>query len=194
MHVMTQSLKGGDGPHLPHGLSVVNMYTEVISRSKWVAVVVKNLMAIPITIVKGVKVTQAVAANAMFQVKVTPKTLEKLEEVQSIQQTKLLVERGREVLFQQPDLSGLEGWSKGNQMAAHALIAEYHDIFSLQPGELDCTDLAKHWIRVVDNTPFKEQFSRILPLMVNEVWAHVKEMLEAGAISPSQAHGVTQLY
>ena len=34
MHVMTQSLKGGDGSHLPHGLSVVNTYTKVISRSK----------------------------------------------------------------------------------------------------------------------------------------------------------------
>ena len=34
MHVMTQSLKGGDGPHLPHGLNVVNTYTEVISGSK----------------------------------------------------------------------------------------------------------------------------------------------------------------
>ena len=34
MHVMTQSLKRGDGPHLPHELSVVNTYTEVISGSK----------------------------------------------------------------------------------------------------------------------------------------------------------------
>ena len=55
MHVMTQSLKGSDGPHLPHGLSVVNTYTKVTSRSKRVAVVVKNLMAIPITIAKGIK-------------------------------------------------------------------------------------------------------------------------------------------
>ena len=59
MHVMTQSLKGGDGPHLPHSLSVVNTYTEVISESKWVTVVVKNLMAIPITIAKGVKVPKS---------------------------------------------------------------------------------------------------------------------------------------
>ena len=42
MHVMTQSLKGGDGPHLSHGLSIVNMYTKVISGSKQVAVVVKT--------------------------------------------------------------------------------------------------------------------------------------------------------
>ena len=46
MHVMTQSLKGGEGPHLPHGLSVVNTFTQVISGSKQVAVVVKNLIAV----------------------------------------------------------------------------------------------------------------------------------------------------
>ena len=34
MYVMTQSLKGGDGPHLPHSLGVVNTYTEVISGSE----------------------------------------------------------------------------------------------------------------------------------------------------------------
>ena len=65
MHVMTQVLNEGDGSHLPHGLSVVNAYAEVISGSKGVVVVVKNLMAIPITITKGIKVTQMVAANAV---------------------------------------------------------------------------------------------------------------------------------
>ena len=34
MHVMTQSLKGVNGPPLPHGLSVMNMYTEVTFGSK----------------------------------------------------------------------------------------------------------------------------------------------------------------
>ena len=29
MHVMIQSLKWVDGPHLPHGLNMVNTYTEV---------------------------------------------------------------------------------------------------------------------------------------------------------------------
>ena len=81
MHVMTQSLKGGDGPHLPHSLSVVNMYTEVISESKPVAVVVKNLMAILITIAKGIKVAQVVAVNAVPQVEVAPRTLEELDKV-----------------------------------------------------------------------------------------------------------------
>ena len=40
--------------------------------------------------------------------------------------------------------------------------------------------------RVVDGEPFKETFQRIPP-MVEEVRAHVKEMLEVGAICPRQS-------
>ena len=84
MHVMAQSLKGSDGPHLPPGLSVVNTYTKVIYGSKQVAVVMKNLMATPITIAKGVKVTQVIAANVVPPVEVTPNALEKLDGMQGI--------------------------------------------------------------------------------------------------------------
>ena len=48
-------------------------------------------MAILITIVKGFKVTQVVAVNAVPQVEVAPRTLEKLDEVQGIQWTKMSV-------------------------------------------------------------------------------------------------------
>ena len=187
MHVMTQSVKGVDGPHLPHGLSVVKMYNEVTSRSKHIGEVLKNLTAILVTIAKGMNVTQVVAANAVPQVEVAPRPLEELDEVQGIQQTKMLVERTREVFFQQLDLSGLEKLSEGNQVVTYDLLAEYHDIFSLEPRELGCTDLAKHEISVVDDKPLKEWFWRIPPYMVDEALAHVKEMLEAGAICPSQS-------
>ena len=89
----------GDGPYLPHGLCVVNTYIEVISGSKWVAVLVQNLLAIPITITKGVKVTQVVAANVVPPVEVTPNTLEKLDEIQGIQWTKMMVEQRKKLLF-----------------------------------------------------------------------------------------------
>ena len=79
-------------------------------------------------------------------------------------------------------------------MASCTLLVEYHDIFSLQPGELGCTNLAKHEIRVVDDKSFKTQCQRIPPPIVDEVQAHLKEMLEVGMICPCQAHGVTQLY
>ena len=163
------------------------IYTEVISGSKWLAVVVENLTAVPITITKGIKVTQVVVVNAVPPVKLTPNTLEKLDEIQGIQQTKMTAGQRKKLLFQQLDLSGLNKWSDGNQVAAWALLAEYHDIFFLEPGELGCTDLAKHEIRFIDDKPFKERFWRILPLIVDEVCAHMKEMLEASTIHPSQS-------
>ena len=66
-------------------------------------------------------------------------------------------------------------------------------------GELGCSDLAKHEIKVIDHKPFKheikvidhkpfkERFRRIHPPMVDEVHIHVKEILEAGTIHPSQS-------
>ena len=118
---------------------------------------------------------------------VAPRTLQKLDEIQGIQWTRMSIEWRREVPIQQLDLSGLEGWSDENQAAAQALLAEYHNIFSLEPGELGGMDLAKHEIRVVDDEPFKERFQRIPPPMVDEAHAHVKGMLEAGAICLSQS-------
>ena len=167
MHVMTQSLRGGDGPHLPYSSSVVNIYTEVISGNKWVVVVVKNLTAAPISIAKGVKGTKVMAVNAVPPVESAPGTLEELNEVQGIQQTRMSVERRKEVLLQQLDLSGLDWWSEANQVAAHTLLADYHAIFSFEPGELGCTNLAKHEIRIVDDEPFKDRVQRIPPPMVD---------------------------
>ena len=114
MHAMIQTLKASDGPHLPHGLSVATTYNKVTTGSKWVTVVVENLMAFLITIAKVVKVTEVVAANAVPKVEVAPKTLAKLDEMQGIQWTRMSVEGRREELFQQLELSGLEGLSNEN--------------------------------------------------------------------------------
>ena len=91
------------------------------------------------------------------------------------------------MLLQQLDLSGLEGWPRTNCTSAHALLTKCHDLFLLGPGESGCTSLKKHEIQVVDNEPFKERFQRIPPPMVEEVRVHMKEMLEAGTIHPSQS-------
>ena len=45
----------------------------------------------------------------------------------------------------------------------------------------------KHSIKVTDDTPFKERFRWIPPLMVEEVRNHLREMLESGAIRWSQS-------
>ena len=186
MHMMTQTVEEGDSPCLPHRLSVMNTFTKMITRSKLVAVVVKNLTAALITITKAVKIAGVVAAKAILQVKISPATLEKLDKMQGIQRYTMSVEKRRETLFQQLDLSGLEGWSPQNCAATHTLLAEYHGIFSLEPGELGSTNLAKHEIKVTDDEPFKGRFQRIPPPMVDEVHSHVKKMLEVAAIHPSQ--------
>ena len=91
------------------------------------------------------------------------------------------------MLLQQLDLSGLEGWSGANLISACALLTEYHNVFSPEPGELGCTSLVKHEIQVVDDKPINKRFWRIPPPMVKEVRAHMKEMLEVGTIYPSQS-------
>ena len=184
MHLMTQSLEGGDMPCFSHGLSVMNTYTKMTTRSKQVSVMVNNLAATLITIAKGVKVVQVVATNVVLKVEVVPGALEKLNEIQGIQQTRMSVEWMKEMLFQQLELSGLEGWSDKNQAATTVPVTQYHDIFSLELGELGCTDLAKHEIRVIDDEPFKKRFWGISLPMVDEVHAHMKEIMEAGAIHP----------
>ena len=70
---------------------------------------------------------------------------------------------------------------------AHQLLAKYHDVFSLEHVELGCIHSTKHMIKVTDDTPFKEQFRQIPLPLVEEVWSHLREMLESGAIQPTQS-------
>ena len=85
------------------------------------------------------------------------------------------------------DLSGLDSWAPELADAAHLLLAEYHNVFSLDPVVLGCTNSMEHMIKVTDDTPFKEQFRQIPLLLVEEVWNHLWEMLESGAIQPSHS-------
>ena len=64
-------------------------------------------------------------------------------------------------LFEELDLSGLNLWPPELAEATHCLLVEYHDVFSLEPMELDCTHSTEHTIKVTDDTPFKEQFKQI---------------------------------
>ena len=57
MYVMTQAPEKGEELCLSHGLSVANAYTEMTTGSKHVTTVMKNQIAAPIIISKGVKVT-----------------------------------------------------------------------------------------------------------------------------------------
>ena len=70
----------------------------------------------------------------------------------------LTVRQRRGKLFDEVDLSGLDSWTPELADTAHQLLAEYHDMFSLDPAELGCTHSTEHIIKVTDDTPFKERF------------------------------------
>ena len=100
---------------------------------------------------------------------------------------KLTVRQRHGKLFDELDLSSLDSWTLELADTAHWLLAKYHDVFSLDPAELGCTYSMEHIIKVTDDTPFKEQFRKNPPPLVEEVRNHLKEMLESGTNRPSQS-------
>ena len=76
----------------------------------------------------------------------------------------------------------LKEWPPELARKAVALLLEFHHVFSLEPNEIGCTDTTEHVIE-----PFKERFQHITPPLVDEVRQHIQEMLDGGAIRPSQS-------
>ena len=72
---------------------------------------------------------------------------------------------------------------------ACGLLWEYHNIFSLEKHDMGQTKATKHKIilKDPDTPPFKERFHRIPPPQVNEVREHLKLMLDAGVVWPSNS-------
>ena len=69
---------------MPHGISMVNTYTEMTTGSRCVVIVIKNQTAALIIIGKDIKVTWVVVVNRVPPVEVMPGTLEMLDEMQGI--------------------------------------------------------------------------------------------------------------
>ena len=69
---------------------------------------------------------------------------------------KLMIRQRCSKLFDELDLSGLDTWAPELADEACQLLAEYHDVFSLDLAELGCTHSTEHTIKVTDDTPFKD--------------------------------------
>ena len=76
---------------------------------------------------------------------------------------KLTMKQKQEKLFKELDLTGLESWPPKLEDSAHSLLAEYHNVFSLEPSEPGCTHLTEHVSKVTDNTPLNKRFRWIPP-------------------------------
>ena len=151
---MTHALCAEEGP-LPQGLMIQNTYTEMHNSSRNVAIIVKNSMAYPQTQKKKIPVVRVVAVNQVSELQVWPGMIDPLDEAHKIQTPKLTVKQRQEMLFKKLDLTGLGSWLPEVADSAQSLLAEYHNIFSLEPCELGCTHMTEHVTKVTDNALLK---------------------------------------
>ena len=164
-----------------------NICTELCSGSKNIAVVVRNSTAYPQTLRKKTSVTRTVMVTQIPELPMQIGSTEVSEKGHGCQMPKLAMQQWQEKLFKALDLSRLESWPPELAEAAMSLLAKYHNVFSLESSELSCTHSTKHVIKVTNDTPFKEQFRQIPPLLVEEVHTRLQEMLDSGTICPSQS-------
>ena len=128
-----------------------------------------------------------VAANEVPEMVVAEGTVGALQTCRWAKEghVRLSVEDWRKLLLEKLKLSGLDSWTEENKEKALNLLAEYHDIFTLEDGEMECTEAAEHKIEVTDPKPFKERPQNIPTGLLDEVKEHLDHMLEVGVIKPS---------
>ena len=67
------------------------------------------------------------------------------------------------------------------------MICDYGCILSQDDLDLGKTTTVEHFIKLTDPMPFKECYQHIPPGMYDEVKMHIQEMLDVGAIQPSNS-------
>ena len=182
MNVMTHWLEKRL-PSLPLGIDVQTVYTTLVDGSNRVTVLLKNNTQDWLEIKKGMPIARMVATNEV------PKVTNLFSAEQTKEQSTLTEAERQDLLLEKLDLSGLEVWPEEQAGKAQSLLKEYHDIFSLEKCDMGHTNATKHKIvpKDPDTPPFKEHFHRIPPPQLDEVREHLKLMLDAGVIRPSNS-------
>ena len=90
-------------------------------------------------------------------------------------------------ILQKLNLSGMKDWEPSLLKAVRDLIHEFPCIFSQDDLDLSKTSIVKHSIKVNNFVPFKEWYRHIPPGMYEEVKVDIQEMLDVGAIRPSNS-------
>ena len=170
-------------PLLPLRIDVQSAYATLSTGSNRVAVVLRNNTRDWIEIGKGMLVTRMVATNQV------PCVIDTISAERSKEQLTLTEAEQQALLLDKLDLSGLEAWPMEQAEKAHSLLRKYHDIFSLEKHDMGHTNATKHKIvlKDLDTPPLKEHFHRIPPPQLDEVRKHLKLMLDAGVVRPSNS-------
>ena len=193
LHVMTQATYPEDRANLPNGVYVVKTYTKLHDGSHNVSVVLHNLTGKWVHLAAGRPVARVVATNAILDATPSPEFLRKLDKLEPNQNPpkRLTIEERQKLLLEllrkEGRLDKLKQWPPELALKFEWMLMEHHNIFSLEQNEIGCTDTAEHVIELLDTEPFKERFLHIAPPLVEEVREHIQEMLDGGAIRPSQS-------
>ena len=140
------------------GKAYLGEHINVMVQALWTQDGTQNNNVYPQTLWKKTPVARAVPALPMPGIPKSEGLLEGTNESPNFHTPRLTVRERHGKLFDELDLSSLDSCTPELADAAHQLLAEYHDISSLDPTELGCTHSTEHIIKVTDYTPFKEQF------------------------------------
>ena len=182
MNVITHGLEKWS-PSLPLRIDVQTVCATLADGSNRITVVLRNNTQDWLEIKKGMPITWMVATNEV------PKVTNLFSTEQTKEQSTLTEMERQDLLLEKLDLLGLEAWPQEQAEKACILLKEYHDIFSLEKRDMGHTNATKHKIvlKDPDTPPFKEHFHRIPPPQLDEVREHLKLMLDAGMIRPSNS-------
>ena len=192
LNVMVQPPYPEDRVKLPVGLYVQWVYTEMKDGSQNVSMVLRNGTGKPMYLTARWLVGRIVAANLVPDAMASPKLEAKLAQDRELEPP-LTTEQHQELLMkvleENSSLGKLKGWKKETTLKAKWLLMEFYHIFCLEKNEMGCTDATEHIIELLpeQDEPFKERFRRIARHEVEEVCQHIQEMLDRGAIWPSQS-------
>ena len=191
LHIMTHAPYPEDKSSLPNSIYVLKTYTELKDGSQNVSVVLRNLTSKTIHLAPSRCVARVAAANEV------PEDVPLLELARDLDETllkeapKLTIEERQkllmELLRQDGGLEQLKEWPPKLALKFERMLMEHYHIFSLDQNEIGCTDTAEHIIELIDDEPFKERFRRIAPPLLEELRENLQDMLDGGAIWPSQS-------
>ena len=191
LNVMIQLLYPENKAKLPVGLYIQRVYTEMKDGSQNVSTVLCNGTGKPMHLASRWLIGHIVVVNQVPDAMVSPELEEKLAQdgeptisLTTEQHQELLMK----VLQENGSLGKLDDWKEETTLKAKWLLREFHHI-CLEKNEMGCTNATEHIIELLpeQDEQFKKRFRRIVLNEVEEVHQHIQEMLDGGAIHPSQS-------
>ena len=181
-----------DKAKLPVGFYIQRVCTEMKDRSQNLSTVLQNGTGKPMHLAAGHLVGCIVAAKQVPDAIASPELEAKLaqdDEPEPLLTTKQHQELLMKVLEENGSLGKLKGWKKETALKTEQLLMEFHHILCLETNEMGCTDATEHIIKLLQEQDevLKERLRRIGLHKVEEVCQCIQEMLEGGAICPSQS-------